>query len=175
MAEVTGGGKLSEALVHLRDRILSAREVRVGFLEGATYSDGDLNVPTVAAINNFGAPGAGIPARPFFSDMVLRCSPDWGEKFAAVLKSTDYDVKAALELMGIGMSDQLRTEIIDFDSVPNSPVTDLLKERFPTGVGVQFGDVQQARIDVANGEVAAPGKPLVWSGQMLSSVDSEVE
>ncbi|WP_156799776.1 hypothetical protein [Novosphingobium resinovorum] len=175
MAEVTGGDKLAEAMAALRDRVLSAQEVRVGFLEGASYPDGDLNVPTVAAINNFGAPEAGIPARPFFTDMVLRCSPEWGEKFAVVLQSTDYDVKAALELMGVGMSDQLRTEIIGFDSVPNSPVTDLLKERFPTGVGVKFDDVQQARIDVANGEVAAPGKPLVWSGQMLSSVASEVE
>lgn len=175
MAQVSGGDKLDEALAKLRDRVLSAREVRVGFLEGATYPDGDLNVPTVAAINNFGAPEAGIPARPFFSDMVARHSPEWGEKFASVLKASDYDVHAALELMGIGIAGQLRAEIADFDSVPNSPVTDLLKERFPTGVGVTFDDVQKARRDVAAGEVAAPGKPLVWSGQMLNSVDSEVE
>lgn len=178
MAQVSGGDKLDAALSKLRDRILNAHEVRVGFLEGAEYPDGTLNVPTVAAINNFGAPEAGIPARPFFTNMIARNSPEWGERFAVVLQAADYDAKTAFELMGTGMADQLRQSIVDTDSPPNSPVTDLLKQRFPDAGGraeMTFADVQQARADVAGGMTAPTGKPLQWTGHMLNSVDSEVE
>lgn len=175
MAQVSGGDKLDKALAVLRGRVLSAREVRVGFLESASYPDSNINVPTVAAINNFGAPEAGIPARPFFTNMIMRQSPEWGAQFAAALTHTNFDVKAALELMGVSMSDELRQEIVDMDSPANSPVTDLLKQRFPMGIDMTFADVKQARADVAAGISAPPGKPLVWSGQMLNSVDSEVE
>lgn len=175
MAQVTGGEAFEKAMLELRTRVISAKEVRVGFLESANYPDSDINVPTVAAINNFGAPEAGIPARPFFTNMVARCSPEWGNRFAGALKATEFDVLAALELMGVAISDELRQEIVDTDSPPNSPVTNVLKQRFPTGQGVTFADVQEARADVAAGETADPGKPLSWSGQMLNSISSEVE
>lgn len=173
MAAVTGGDKLADALKKVRDRIRSGAEVRVGFLEGATYPDGT-SVATVAAINNFGAPGAGVPARPFFSEMIARNSPEWGDRFADVLTGVDYDAEAALGLMGDGIAGQLRQAIVETDSPPNSPVTNLLKQRFPTGAGMEFSDVLQARADVAAGVSAPAGKPLSWSGHMLNSVDREV-
>lgn len=173
MAQVTGGERLAEALKQIRDKVRKGAEVRVGFLENATYPDGT-KVATVAAINNFGAPEAGIPARPFFSEMVARNSPDWGEKFADVLVAADYDAEAALGLMGDGMAGQLRQSIVETDSPANSPVTNLLKQRFPTGDGMEFSDVLQARADIAAGETAPAGKPLSWSGHMLASVDREV-
>lgn len=173
MAEVRGGEKLADALRQIRDRLRSAHEVRVGFLENATYPDGT-SVATVAAINNFGAPEAGIPARPFFSEMIARQSPDWGDRFAEVLASADYDADASLALMGEGIAGQLRQAIVETDSPANSPVTNLLKQRFPTGDGMTFADVQQARADVADGATAPAGKPLSWSGHMLNSVDKEV-
>lgn len=173
MAQVSGGERLGEALKRVRDRVRSGAEVRVGFLENATYPDGT-KVATVAAINNFGAPEAGIPARPFFSEMIARQSPEWGDRFATVLQSVDYDAEAALALMGVGIAGQLRQQIIETDSPPNSPVTNLLKQRFPTRDGMEFDDVLQARADVAAGETAPPGKPLSWSGHMLASVDREV-
>jgi hypothetical protein len=173
MAEVSGGEKLAEALKQIKDKIRSGAEVRVGFLENATYPDGT-KVATVAALNNFGAPEAGIPARPFFSKMIARQSPDWGERFADVLVASNYDAETALALMGDGIAGQLRQEIVETDSPANSPVTNLLKQRFPTRDGMEFEDVLQARADVAAGESAPPGKPLSWSGHMLASVDREV-
>jgi hypothetical protein len=173
MAEVTGGDRLDAALREMAKRIESAATVRVGFLEDATYPDGT-KVATIAALNNFGAPAAGIPPRPFFSSMIAAKSPGWGDKFAAVLTASDYDAHKSLELMGEGIAGQLREAIVDMTGPANSPVTDLLKERFPMG-GQTFDDVMQARRDVAAGETAAPGKPLVWTGHLLNSVGSEVE
>ncbi|WP_371432429.1 hypothetical protein [Novosphingobium sp.] len=173
MAEIIGGGKFEQVLSALGARLGKKTQVNVGFLEGATYPDGT-SVATVAAINNFGAPEAGIPARPFFSDMIQQHKGEWSDTFASVLKSCDYDTDQALELMGTGMMGQLSDAIINTQSPPNSEVTNLLKQRFPTGDGVTFADVQQARRDVAAGATAPAGKPLSWSGNLLHSVDKEV-
>lgn len=174
MAQVTGGDGLADALRQIGDRIGTAKLVKVGFLENATYPDGT-PVATVAALNEFGAPEAGIPPRPFFSGMIAKESPDWGDIFGNLLKATDFDTDKALALMGEGMAGQLREAITDFNGVANSPVTNLLKQRFPMRDGMTFEDVLQARRDVAAGETAPAGKPLVWTGHLLSSVDSEVE
>lgn len=173
MAEVIGGHKTAHVLQELADKLGKATEVRVGFLEGATYPDGT-PVAMVAALNNFGAPEAGIPARPFFTNMVADKSPEWGDQFAEVLKACDNDVAKALELMGEGMSGQLREAVVDGAGPANSPVTDLLKQRFPMRDGMTFADVMQARHDVAGGETAPAGKPLVWTGHLLGSIDKEV-
>lgn len=173
MADVSGGEGFDEAMARIGDKVKSAL-VRVGFLEDATYPDGT-KVATVAAISNYGAPAAGIPPRPFFTNMVRDQSPTWAERFERVLQSTGFDAELALERMGEGIAGQLREAIVALNDPANSPVTDLLKQRFPTGEGVTFADVQQARADVAAGVTAPKGKPLVWSGHLLGSVDSEVE
>lgn len=56
MAAMTGGDKLMAYLKSIDDRLASAGNepnVRVGFLEGATYPDGT-SVPLIAAQNEFG-------------------------------------------------------------------------------------------------------------------------
>ena len=90
-----------------------------------------------------------------------------------MLAATDNEADKALELRGEGMAGQLREAIVQTTGPANSPVTDLLKQRFPMG-GQTFGDVQEARRDVAAGETAPAGKPLVWTGNLLASVDKEV-
>lgn len=147
--------------------------MRVGFLEGATYPDGT-KVAMVAAINNFGAPAAGIPARPFFSSMVERNKAKFGDRFREIFAGTGGDAKKSLEILGVEVGDDLREAIIETTAPANSPVTDLLKDRFPTG---EYGadDVWQAFADVANGVRAPAGKPLQWSGDMLKHISHEVE
>jgi len=176
MASVTGGGALDRKLRELTDKMSKAHEVRVGFLENATYADGT-PVAMVAAINNFGAPESGIPARPFFSNMIEDNKDGWGDSFGDIIKAVDFDAQKALELMGEGMAGQLREEIVNTSSPALSPVTVLLRERFPTRDGMTFADVIQAMRDVAAGERSGAGnaKPLVWSGHLLNSVDKEVE
>lgn len=147
MATVIGGDLLEQALKKIGDRIGRAREVRVGFLEGSVEPDGS-STAEVAAINEYGAPEAGIPARPFFSGMIAEKSPEWGDKFAKLLELSDYDTSRALRRMGDGIATQLRKAIIDFKDPPNAPST-IAKKGFDD--------------------------PLVDTGSMLNSVDREVE
>lgn len=174
MATVTGGTKLEDVLASLGKRLGKATTVRVGFLEGADYPDGT-PVATVAAINNFGAPNAGIPARPFFTTMVAQAKGGWASTFGKALEASDLNTDTALGLLGEVMTGQLQEAIVTSAGPANSPVTDLLKQRFPMRDGMTAGDVVAARRDVADGVRAPAGKPLVWTGFMLRSVGSEVQ
>lgn len=179
MAHVSGGDRLGTALAAIAARLNSAKEVQVGFLENATYPDGT-NVAMVAAIQNYGAPAKGIPPRPFFSNMVKEKSPDWGRKLGRALKAADYDASVALGRMGDGIKGQLQASIRKTMEPALSPVTLLLRERFGNNPqAITFGDVMQARIDVASGRVpnvtSTQSKPLIWTGHMLNSVDFEVK
>lgn len=170
---LSGGKELERRLAEIAAKVARGGTLRVGFLEGATYPDGT-PVAMVAAVNNYGSPAKGIPARPFFSEFIRKNAPQWGEKLARVLEQNGWDVNKALNLMGAGMVGQLQQEIVNTNTPANSATTNLLKQRFPTG-GYTFDDLLQAWGDVAAGETAPAGKPLVWTGQMLNSVDYEVE
>jgi hypothetical protein len=128
----------------------------------------------VAAIQNFGTPSRGIPPRPFFSNMIERDASKWGPQTAALLNANGGDAARTLGQMGEVIAADLKQSIVDTNDPADSPVTDLLKERFPMG-GQTFGDVLQARRDVANGITAPASKPLVQTGVMLNSVGSRVE
>lgn len=173
MATIKGGDKLKATLAALSRKVGRGAALRVGFLEGSTYPDGT-SLPMVAAVQNFGSPAKGIPPRPFFTNMVADKSPGWGPALGRILDANDLDAEKSLRLMGEGIKGQLQQAIVDTNAPANSPVTDLLKQRFPMG-GHTFADLQDARRDVANGETAPAGKPLVWTSHMLNSVDYEVD
>jgi hypothetical protein len=105
--------------------------------------------------------------------MVASKSPGWPDSVARILQANGGDGAAALEIMGQGIAGQLQDAITDGTYAPNSPVTNLLKHRFPMG-GQTFADVMDARRDVANGESAPAGKPLIHTGSMQNSVDYEI-
>lgn len=170
---MTGGAALEAKLAELSKKVSNASTVEVGFLEDATYPDGT-PVALVAAANNFGAPSRGIPPRPFFTNMIKQHGGEWGDQVGELLARTGFDAQASLDLMGEHIEGQLRDSIIATSEPANSPVTNLLKQRFPMG-GQTFADVLQARSDVANGATAPAGKPLVHSGFMLGSVSREVK
>lgn len=88
--------------------------VEVGFLEGATYPDGT-PVAAVAFWNEFGASG---PPRPFFRTMIAEESPGWGDKVAALAKSTNNDGPKVLALMGEDIQGALIQSINDLTSPP---------------------------------------------------------
>lgn len=58
-SSVSGGNKFAAALRDINANIDKASSVDVGFLEGATEPDGT-SIPMIAAIQEFGAPKAGI-------------------------------------------------------------------------------------------------------------------
>lgn len=123
MATIRGGDKLQKKLDQiLKDVKKNASKLEVGFMGGASYPDGT-SVAMVAAINEFGAPSRGQPPRPFFRRMVATKSKEWPKALGLALKANNYDGRRAMNLMGVGISDQLKKSIIDLVSPPLSPRT----------------------------------------------------
>lgn len=146
MSILKGGDKLDKYLAKVATRVKNAGALHVGFLEGSTYPDGT-SVPLVAAVQNFGSAAAGVPPRPFFSDMIRTKGDSWVPALGEVLKASDYDAQKALAMMGEGIKGQLQEAITTFSGTPLSPET-----------------------------IAHKGhdKQLVETGHMLNSVDYEV-
>lgn len=177
MVAIRGGDKLQARLAELSKRVSKASEVRVGFLEGATYEDGT-PVAMVAAIQNFGAPSRGIPPRPFMSNMVAQNGDRWGDDVAELLPQHGYDAQTVLTLMGEEMKGELRQSIVDTDTPPLSPVTLMLRKMKADDPDLQItgATVGEAARRVKAGESYGDvsSKPLVDTGYMLSRIDSEV-
>ena len=66
-----GGAKLKAYLTRLSKKVERSAVLRVGFLEGATYPNGT-PVAMIAAIQEFGAPKAGIPPRSYFRPLIAK-------------------------------------------------------------------------------------------------------
>lgn len=113
MANVTGGDKLQAYLTEIAGNMTNAGNdpsVRVGFLESASYPNGQ-SVATVAFWNEFGNGKA--PPRPFFRRMIKANAKAWPDEIATVLKSSGYDAAKTLKLMGERIAGQLRQAIVD--------------------------------------------------------------
>jgi hypothetical protein len=115
--EIKSRGTFERALSNMVQKLTRAKSVRVGYLEGVDYPDGT-PVALVAAVQNWGAPKVGVPARPFFSNMVAEKQSSWGPAIAANLKATGYDTKRTLELVGEGIKGQLQQAVNDFVGTP---------------------------------------------------------
>jgi hypothetical protein len=122
MAVLSGGDRLTARLDEISRRVGRGVMVRIGFLEGATYPDGK-SVAMIAAIQEFGAPAAGIPPRPFFRDMIAVRSEGWPAAVRANLAATGYDAGRAFARVGEGIAGQLRQSILDFVGEPLKPAT----------------------------------------------------
>jgi len=147
MRRVGTGPSLQAQLDLLARNVTRAVKVRVGFLEKATYPDGT-SVAMVAAIQDGGAPAAGIPPRPFFRNMVAAKQGEWPKAIEGLLKANEYDADKTLKQTGAAIAGQLRQSIVDTNEPPLKPATIRRKGH---------------------------SKPLVDTGHMLQSVDYEVE
>ena len=144
---MSGGDKLMSILNRINQRLAqsgSGPEVRVGFLEGATYPDGK-SVAMIAAIQEFG--GGHVPPRPFFRNMIKAKAPTWGDSIGKMLRAASYDGAKTMGRMGELIKGQLQQSIVDLTSPPLAPAT-VARKGFE--------------------------KPLVDTGNMLNSVDYEV-
>ncbi len=177
MATVRGGKKFQEALDQLAKKISKPGTLKVGFLEKARYPDGT-SVAMVAAIQEFGAPKAHIPPRPFMRTMISKHEKEWGKGIARVLKNNNYDVDLTLRLTGDLIKGQLQQSIRDTDSPALSQTTLMLRKMFGNHPELIRGrDVWEARKRVKAGESTSgvSTKPLIWTGFLLSKVDYEVK
>lgn len=199
-ATFSGGAALEAKLREIAAKVGKPNAVRVGFLENATYPDGT-PVALIAATNEYGGTvtvpahdvtihrkidksgnfaagsideegnriGASqfvkasrsnydtthhveeytvtIPSRPFFRDMIQKRKSEWPEQLGKIIKAADYDETIALGRLGKLVSEQLQESIREFSNPGNAKST-----------------------------IAKKGKdnPLIDSGHMLNSVDSEV-
>lgn len=158
-------------------RQMGGGQVKVGFMEGATYPDGGPPVAAVAFWNEFGTSTA--PARPFFRPMVAAKSPEWGKQMAALSRLYKFDGQKVLAEMGQIIEGELQDSISDVTGPPLSPVTLLLRERFWTNPQeITGGDVAQAFKDIAAGVqpsvTGTQAHPLLWTQHMIQSVSSEM-
>lgn len=120
MAVLSGGQNVEKYFRELAQKVSRGGTLDVGFMAGATYPSGQ-SVAMVAAIQEFGS--ARIPPRPFMRNMIAAKSAGWGPSAARILKQTNYDVKVTLDMLGIGISDQLRASINSNTPPPNAPST----------------------------------------------------
>lgn len=118
----SGGDKMEAVLEAIAKRLGADPGLRVGFLEGSKYPDGT-PVAQAVAINEFGAPAAGIPERPAFRNMVADSSPKWGKQLGGVLVAAGYDADLALGRMGEYIAGQLQQSIVDLRDPPNAEST----------------------------------------------------
>lgn len=143
MARVSGGDRMARKLDEVSRRLRTAHTVRAGFTDKATYPNGT-PIAMVAAAQNFGAPAANIPPRPFFSNIVRAKRAVWGKELGQLLKAQNMNASKALELMGMRMAGDIKQSIVDMVSPPLSEKT-----------------VKRKGFD----------KPLVDTGAMLQSLD----
>lgn len=179
MVTIKGGSALEKRLSELAKDVTKPANLSVGFLSDATYEDGK-NVAMIAAIQEFGAPKAGIPPRPFFRNMIAAKSSEWPDAIAGLLKSTDYDATKTMMQVGEGISGQLRQSIVDTMAPPLSQLTLALRRwRSDNPDGTVTGKiVGELAAKVAAGTAETGGvstKPLVDSGNMLNSIDYTVD
>lgn len=147
MTSFSGGEALEKKLAELAESLGESKTLRVGFLEGATYPDGE-SVPMVAAANEFGDPAANRPPRPFFRNMIADKSPQWGDDIGKIAVATNYDTSTLLPLMGERIKDQLQGSIREFYDPPLSAYT--IKKK-------------------------GNDKPLIETSHMLNSVDYDIK
>lgn len=72
--------KVMDALYEIANS-LSDKQLKVGFIDGATYPDGT-PVAMVAAINEYGNPANNQPPRPFFRNAIAAHETEWSEDIA---------------------------------------------------------------------------------------------
>ena len=147
MTTFSGGAALEAKLAELAEKLGDGKTLRVGFLEGATYPDGQ-SVPMVAAANEYGDPAMNRPPRPFFRNMIAEKSPEWPQDIAKIAEATGFDAEAMLGLMGEHIKGQLQGSIRDLMEPALSPVT-IAKKGF--------------------------SKPLIETSHMLNSVDYDIK
>ena len=146
MSSFSGGDALERKLAEMAEKLGESKVLRVGFLENATYPDGQ-QVAMVAAANEFGNPANNQPPRPFFRNMIADNKDTWPDDIGRIAQATGFDGEQTLGLMGEHIKAQLQQSIRELMEPPLSPVT-----------------IEKKGFD----------KPLIDTGHMLNSVDYDI-
>ncbi len=100
---------------------LESKQVKVGFIDGATYPDGT-SVAMIAAGNEWGIPENNQPPRPFFRNAISEHEKEWGDAVERGLEE-GYPVDQVLELIGAKIQGDVQESIATLVDPPLSPTT----------------------------------------------------
>ncbi|CQH41492.1 hypothetical protein [Yersinia frederiksenii] len=141
-------GKISDFLNNI-EKQLSSKQVKAGFIDGATYPDGT-SVAMVAAINEYGNPSNNQPPRPFFRNAISEKSGDWAETVARGIRA-GIDTAQVLEVVGAQIKGDVQESIKTLIEPKLSDVTIHIRrtrKKFPNqstkpleDTKLMFGDV----------------------------------
>ncbi|BAP28882.1 hypothetical protein JFQ92_002266 [Edwardsiella piscicida] len=100
---------------------LQSLQLKVGFIDGATYPDGTA-VALVAATNEYGRPDHNQPPRPFFRNAIAEHESEWSEKIADGIKA-GVPVDRVLSAVGEVIVGDVVQSIATLMEPPLSPAT----------------------------------------------------
>ncbi|MEJ3963043.1 hypothetical protein [Citrobacter braakii] len=100
---------------------LSDKQLKVGFIDGATYQDGT-PVAMVAATNEYGNPANNQPPRPFFRNAISDHETEWSEDIARGL-GTGLELEHVLSVVGEKIAGDIVQSISTLMDPPLSAAT----------------------------------------------------
>lgn len=112
--------KVMEALDDIANS-LSDKQLKVGFIDGATYPDGT-PVAMVAATNEYGNPANNQPPRPFFRNAISDHETEWSEDIARGL-GTGLELEHVLSVVGEKIAGDIVQSISTLMDPPLSAAT----------------------------------------------------
>lgn len=173
-------GALESRLKEIADRLadFDGLEAKIGWFPSASYEDGT-PVAQVALTNEYGAPAAGIPARPFFRPTIDEKRAEWSQSVAKGAKAVVAGRMSAtqvLDAVGQKAAGDVRLAISQVRSPALSPVTLMLRKWRKEGRKITGKTVGEAAAAVAAGESngGVSDQPLNDTGLMISTLTAVV-
>lgn len=185
MVALSGGTVLVRKLGEISENLSKATSVAVGFPVSAEaenpdalrYPNGTM-VAAVAAFQEFGAPRAAIPPRPFMRPTIAKHKGEWGDNLIGLLMSSNYDSELALETMGSLVVSQIQEQIGEVTTPKLKPITMLLRKWRREGRVINRSVVEEARAAIEAGDQSWQNespKPLEDTFQMKLAVQKVVK
>lgn len=164
---------------------VDSKTLQVGWFSSAKYDDGK-PVAGVAAVQEYGSPGRGIPARPFIRPTINDKQTDWDKIVesgarAVIRGSTTFD--NVLNGLGLKVSDDIKNTIETTTYQPLSPITIALRRLRNNEIQIGGALVGAVASAISRGETG-PGQlgdqsfgnktPLQETGRMIATITHEV-
>lgn len=106
---------------------LDSKQVKVGFIDGATYPDGTPVAP-VAATGEYGNPANNQPPRPFFRNAIAEHESEWADSVARGIRA-GFPVEQVLEVVGAQIQGDVQASIATLMDPPLAPATIAARKR----------------------------------------------
>jgi hypothetical protein len=133
-------------IANLQKRLAKSNQVvNVGFPDSVNHTPDGNSVAFIAAVHEYGAPGAGIPERPFLKISIVKGKPEQMRLnkvnlFRIVKGGMDFET--ALGQLGAMAQGQVQQYIVDGQFVPLKPAT--IKKKGSSKPLIDTGQMRQS-------------------------------